>query len=364
TDRAAHCSVSHLFWPLSRRQQGNVPFLEKTLMEGMTDQSAVALVGLAKSWLQAPALETVSDCVSPGYDSSQRAYVLSATGSAPSFRIAASAEHPIVNLCFVVKNWNCENPAQLEINTKAEPQGPAFRQGIVRDPIGRPALVVWLERRTTEPLSFTLRGAEPQLAALRPMTWAAVPQTVSNTFDVTMAATALPGIGNEYLFERVEGDSRSSGWQSSPVYTEFSLPPNTEVVAYRVKARDAYFAETDWSPVARVKTAAAPAPVIWSMDEGDGKIIKDSTGRHEGTIQGTAVWVPGVAGKALHLDGNSYVELSRAADLPSNGSFTWMAWIRTTQGGTILTSPLWYQLKEMTTTSIVLWMAARRVAAI
>ena len=47
-------------------------------------------------------------------------------------------------------------------------------------------------------------------------------------------------------------------------------------------------------------------------------------------------WVAGVRGQALHLDGKSYLEISNAGELHSNRSFTWTAWIRTTQGGTIL----------------------------
>ena len=336
-DRAAHSSLTHLFWPLSGQQRGDAPYLEKTLMEGMSDQSAVSLVSLAKSWLEAAPLEAISDCRSPGYDAGQRAYIISATGPAPSFRIVASAEHPIVNLCFVVKNWNCEDTAQLRINSKAEHAGPAFRQGIVRDPNGRPALVVWLQRQGTEPVTFALRGAKPHLSTRTPasMTWTTPPQVAPHTFDVTMAATALPGIGNEYLFERIGSEGQGAGWQRAAVFTDFGLPPNTGV-AYRVKARDAYSAETDWSPVAKVQTAAVPLPVVWSLDEGEGKTIKDSTGEHEGRIQGDATWVRGVAGKALHLDGKSYVQFGRANDLRSDGSFTWMAWIRTTQGGTIL----------------------------
>ena len=164
TDRAAHSSLSHLFWPFSRRQRGDVPFDEKILMEGMTDRSAASLVSLAKSWLQAPPLETLSDCTGSGYDPSQRAYVLCATGASPSFRIAASTEHPIVNPCFVVQNWNCETPAELEINSAAQDGGPQFRQGIVRDMNGRPSLVVWLKHEAALPTAFTLRGAKPDKA--------------------------------------------------------------------------------------------------------------------------------------------------------------------------------------------------------
>ena len=217
------------------------------------------------------------------------------------------------------------------------PQVRPFGRGLNGIRTVGPRLVVWLQMQTTEPVAFTLRGAKPALAGGRPrsLTWAAVPQPVTNTFDVTMAATALPGIGNEYLFERMESGGHSTGWQSEPVYTDLGLTPGT-AYAYRVKARDAYFAETAWSPVARVKTTAAPPPVIWSMDEGAGKTIKDGAGRHEGVIHGTAAWGEGVAGKALHLDGKSYVQLDHADDLRSSGNFTWAAWIRTTHGGTVL----------------------------
>lgn len=299
--------------------------------------SGTALVSLAKSWLQAPPLEAVADCRGAGYEAGQRAYVMCASGQAPSFRITASVEHPISNLCVLVKNWNCGDAARLEIDSKLRSAGPAFRQGIVRDQNGRHALVVWLQMQATEPVAFTLRGAKPVLVDGSPqaLAWAAVPQSVTNTFDVTMAATALPGNGNEYSFERVGSGGRGTGWQSESVYTDPGLMPDTEY-AYRVKARDAYSIETAWSPVVRVKTPAAPPPVIWSLDEGGGKTIKDSAGRHEGTIQGDASWVPGVAGKALHLDGKSYVQLNPAEDLRSNGSFTWAAWMRTEQGGTIV----------------------------
>jgi hypothetical protein len=336
-DRAAHSSLTHVFLPDFRAGSGDRPFQEKLLMEGMSKLGAKELAPLARSWLQAPEIESLSDCRGQGYDPSQRAYVLCATGAAPSFRIAASAERPIVNPCFVVRNWNCEDNARLEINSAAQSGGRNFRQGIVRDPNGRPSLVVWLQHEATGPTTFTLRGARPEASAgtVKPMTWTTVPQLAADSVAVTMSAMALPGIGAQYFFECSEGPGHSSGWQSESTFTDSGLPPDAEL-AYRVKARDAYFAETEWSPVARIKTAAAPAPVIWNLDEGEGKTIRDSAGQHEGVIHGAATWVPGIAGKALHLDGKSYVQLNRSEELRSNGSFTWSAWIRTTQGGTIL----------------------------
>ena len=106
--------------PDFRAESGDRPFQEKLLMEGMSKLGARELAPLARSWLQAPEIESLSDCRDQRYDPSQRAYVLSATGAAPSFRIAATAERPIVNPCFVVRNWNCEDNARLEINSAAQ----------------------------------------------------------------------------------------------------------------------------------------------------------------------------------------------------------------------------------------------------
>ena len=222
-------------WGYGKVNTSAVVFTENSLTRfsliGMTDQSAASLVGLAKSWREAPLLETISDCSSLGYDISQRAYVICATGASVSFRIAASAEHPIVNPCFVVKNWNCDDAAQLQIDMKSERAGSIFRQGIQRDSNGRPYLVLWLQRQGTDPVTFTLQGAKPELAAKNPrsMTWATVPQATTTTIDVTMAASTLPGNGNEYLFERVGNEGKSAVWQSASVYTDSNLPANTEV---------------------------------------------------------------------------------------------------------------------------------------
>ena len=335
-DRAAHSSISHLFWPMYAKQEGDVPFQAKILMEGMTDRPAASLTNLAGFWLHAPALEGATDCRSAGYDPAQRAYVVAATGPAPSFRLGASADQPVVNPCFVVRDWNADTVAQVEVNGVAQREGPAVRQGITRDPNGRRMLVVWLQRGDTTPVTITLRGAKPAVAAaLPPLTWAAAPQPVTNAFAVTMMATAVSGVGNAYFFECAAGPGHGSGWQSGPRYTDAGLPPATEL-AYRVKARNAYLAETAWSPVEKVRTPAAPPPVVWNLDEGSGTRIGDSTGKHDGVIHGTVAWVAGVHGKALHLDGQAYVEISRAGGLHSDRGFTWAAWIRTTQGGTIL----------------------------
>lgn len=158
-DRAAHSSLNNLFWPLSGQQRGDVSYLEKTLMEGMTDQSATSLVSLAKSWLDAPAIETIADCRSQGYDQGQRAYVLSATGPAPGFRIAASAQQPIANLCLVVKHWGAAG-VKLTLNDMAISSGKNFRFGH-RQTLEGTDLIVWIKAQSQTSLKVRLERGRP-----------------------------------------------------------------------------------------------------------------------------------------------------------------------------------------------------------
>jgi len=144
-DRAAHSSFSHLAWPQSSRQDGKVTFLERTLMEGMTDQPATSLVSLAKSWLAAPAVTNVSGGTTWGYDQGHRAYGFKLNSAPLRFQIAASESSPIQNLCFEVKNWNSRTAkAVLKIDNKALRSGPDFRQGVNIDNDGSYTLIVWV----------------------------------------------------------------------------------------------------------------------------------------------------------------------------------------------------------------------------
>lgn len=152
-DRAAHSSISHLFWPFTVQQSGNVPFQEKNLMEGMTDQPAASLTSLAKSWLNAPGVSSVSGGTFLGYDQAERAYPFSFEAGPLTFQIDASNESPIHNLCFVVKKWSDRSAkTAMEINDIAQTPGPNFRQGVIIDNDGTYTLVIWvkLEAETTQ----------------------------------------------------------------------------------------------------------------------------------------------------------------------------------------------------------------------
>jgi hypothetical protein len=125
-------------------------------MEGMSDKSAKELIPLAKSWLKPAKLEVKSGCTSRGYDRSQRAYILEAKDTKLSFSIAASERSPIVNPCFVIKNWNRKDVARLELNGARIKQGKALRQGIVYDTGGTRTLVVWAKIASTEPMRVSI----------------------------------------------------------------------------------------------------------------------------------------------------------------------------------------------------------------
>jgi len=70
----------------------------------------------------------------------------------------------------------------------------------------------------------------------------------------------------------------------------------------------------------------------WKMNEGNGTITKDSSGKgNDGNLVNNPTWVDGESGKALQFDGinNDVVKISYSTSLDhGTGEFTWMAWIK------------------------------------
>jgi len=134
----------------------NINELGSSLIYGFTDKKADSLIPLAKSWNNAPEISNTTGCDSKGYDKSQRAYLLTATAPKMSLTIDASEKSPIVNPCFVIKNWNSSDEAVLVINRKSLDFGKNFRQGIVRDTDGTQSLVVWIRAESEKPVKISL----------------------------------------------------------------------------------------------------------------------------------------------------------------------------------------------------------------
>jgi hypothetical protein len=131
-------------------------------MYGFTNKSATSLVPLAKSWNHAPSLKVVgAGFASEVYDRGQRAYVVRRTmkeARLTKFSLEGSADSPIVNPCFVIKNWASDRGVKAEIDGTERKRGRDFRQGIARDTDGKQMIVIWLKLESTEPVEIMLRA--------------------------------------------------------------------------------------------------------------------------------------------------------------------------------------------------------------
>jgi len=127
---------------------------------GMTADSAVSLLPLAKSWIAPPTLKVVAGTfISEGYDYGQRAYVLSSgsagnPGSGAELELDASDQSPLVNPCFVLRNWG-DVGATLKVNGQAVPRGKNYRLGHCQRLEGTD-LIVWIKTQATKPLRIEL----------------------------------------------------------------------------------------------------------------------------------------------------------------------------------------------------------------
>ncbi|MHC4264525.1 MAG: LamG domain-containing protein [Planctomycetota bacterium] len=140
SDRAAHSS---LVWGIPSKDY---------FIYGLTNKAPKALIPLAKSWNHPPEVAETKGCESNGYDQTQRAYILSADGDEMSFVLMANDDSPLLNPCFVIKNWNSNNHAEININGSTTPA----RQGVVRDTDGRRMLVVWIKDQEEEKVKFEI----------------------------------------------------------------------------------------------------------------------------------------------------------------------------------------------------------------
>lgn len=127
------------------------------VLYGFTEKPIGALVPIARSWVRPPDVGRTSGATSHGYDKSQRAYVWTATGAAMSFQIVASAKRPVVNPCFVIRNWQGPTKATVTQNGRHVLPGERLRQGLVRDTDGSLMRVIWLQMTSTSPVRFEIR---------------------------------------------------------------------------------------------------------------------------------------------------------------------------------------------------------------
>jgi len=123
---------------------------------GITKLPAKELKDLNRSWNFAPALSNINGAESKGYEKGQRAYVFTRESNKISFKLDGSEENPIVNPCFVFKSWGSDSNARIKINGKKQTADSMVKQGIIRDTDGTQTLVIWIEQKSEEMVSYNI----------------------------------------------------------------------------------------------------------------------------------------------------------------------------------------------------------------
>ncbi len=123
---------------------------------GMTDLPATELKTLNRSWNQPAAMRSLKGGTSDGYDKRQRAYPITRQMDTIVFNLDASKDNPVLNPCFVIKQWGSDSAARVEIDQKNQ-TGKHVRQGIIRDTDGTRTRVIWLEQTTTQNTSYKIQ---------------------------------------------------------------------------------------------------------------------------------------------------------------------------------------------------------------
>jgi hypothetical protein len=158
----SHSSLTHYMWDdYAQDLEGPVKWKRKIMLHGLTAETDVdAMIPLARSWEAPPALRLQgSGYTGGGYDKAQRAYrvaKISADSRPLEATLDASAESPLVNAALVIDGWSEGTMARLSLDGQAVHAGPAFRQGLERNPDGGTALVVWIEKQSTSPVTLAI----------------------------------------------------------------------------------------------------------------------------------------------------------------------------------------------------------------
>ncbi len=112
-------------------------------------------------------------------------------------------------------------------------------------------------------IAYAVPGEDDNPPQPNPMTWATAPYPTSPYSIRMVSTTATDVCAVEYHFIETSGNpgATNSDWQSSPVYEDFDLQPNT-IYTYQVKARDTSPAqnETDFSAPASATTPPIGGP--------------------------------------------------------------------------------------------------------
>jgi hypothetical protein len=123
---------------------------------GFSNQDIKSLLPLARFWNNPPDLTKLSGAHLVGFDKSQKAYILEASGGSISATIVADHKSPLYNPCFVIRNWERKD-ISLSLNNRVMEPGSDFRYGFIPRSEGYD-LVIWirLESEQEKKISINL----------------------------------------------------------------------------------------------------------------------------------------------------------------------------------------------------------------
>jgi hypothetical protein len=146
-DRVTHFALGANDW---------APQFGSLVHYGFTDQSIETIIPYARYWQNPPVIKNVKGAKSLGFYKDEKAYIFNKLSDNIVFKIDANKEKPVVNPCFVLKNWKSDSLCQLSMNGTVISDQKKLRQGITRETDGSQSLIVWLEAMSQSPVNFRL----------------------------------------------------------------------------------------------------------------------------------------------------------------------------------------------------------------
>jgi len=135
------------------------PEFESMVLYGFTDQKIAGIIPHARSWQSPPEVINVTGAVSRGYNKVHKSFDFEKTGDKLEFTIAANADNPVVNPCFLIEKWDNGSIASVMVNGQTLEEGSSMRQGIVRSVDGTRSLLIWMDMTSETELMIDITGA-------------------------------------------------------------------------------------------------------------------------------------------------------------------------------------------------------------
>jgi len=158
-DRTSHSSFDNFKWRPTYETPNSATRL---LFQGMIDKDILTLVPLAKAWENPPAVEISSDGFADGaFVRGERAYHISRTSddaTALEFTMSGSEDSPVINPCFVVRDWNAKE-LSLAVDGDNVARGSDFRWGVETDVAGVSSLIIWLRKNASKSVQFRISAS-------------------------------------------------------------------------------------------------------------------------------------------------------------------------------------------------------------